>query len=290
MSAAKRGAKGGRGDRSTRTAGEAFHTDFRESMSYGSYLQLDAILDAQAPVSDSHDEMLFIIIHQATELWLKLILHELTAATGHIRDDDLAPAFKMLARVSRVQEQLIQSWTVLSTMTPADYLTFRDRLGHASGFQSHQYRALEFMMGNKDAAFLGPFRHRPDQHDALRAILEAPALYDECIRLLARRGFAIDAGQVERDWSAQRTSDPSVEAAWLEIYRNTEEHWDLYELAEELVDLEDAFQTWRFRHLTTVERVIGRKRGTGGTSGVAYLQRALDIRFFPEIWAVRTAL
>ncbi len=272
------------------TAGEVFHTDFREEMGYGGYLGLDAILGAQKPVSDSHDEMLFIIVHQATELWLKLVLHELGAAVRHLRADDLAPAFKMLARVSRVQEQLIQSWTVLSTMTPADYLKFRDALGHASGFQSRQYRSLEFLMGNKDRAYMKPFGDNKAEFAALEAILEAPSLYDECIRLLARRGFAIDKSQTERDWSLPRQPDASVRAAWLEIYRNTEQHWDLYELAEELVDLEDAFQTWRFRHVTTVERVIGFKRGTGGTSGVAYLKRVLDIRFFPEVWAVRTDL
>lgn len=271
-------------------AGEDFHTDFREEMGYGGYLGLDAILGAQKPVSDSHDEMLFIIVHQATELWLKLVLHELGAAVRHLRADDLAPAFKMLARVSRIQEQLIQSWTVLSTMTPVDYLEFRDALGHASGFQSRQYRSLEFLMGNKDRAYMKPFGDNKTEFAALEAILEAPSLYDECIRLLARRGFAIDKSQTERDWSLKREPDESVQAAWLEIYRNTEKHWDLYELAEELVDLEDAFQTWRFRHVTTVERVIGFKRGTGGTSGVAYLKRVLDIRFFPEVWAVRTEL
>ena len=272
------------------TAGEDFHTDFKSSMSYGSYLKLDAILGAQKRVSKSHDEMLFIIIHQATELWLKLVLHELQAACRHLRADDLAPAFKMLARVSRVQEQLIQSWTVLSTMTPADYLKFRDALGHASGFQSRQYRSLEYLMGNKDRAYMRPFHDQPEEHKALQAVLEAPSLYDECIRLLARRGFPIDDTEIDRDWSRPRKPNESVRAAWLSIYRDTAKYWDLYELAEELIDLEDAFQTWRFRHVTTVERVIGFKRGTGGTSGVAYLKRALDIRFFPEVWAVRTEL
>ncbi len=274
-----------------KTAAEAgAHTDFREAMSYGDYLGLDRLLRLQKPLSKSHDEMLFIILHQATELGMKLMLHELGAAMAHIRRDDLAPAFKMLARVSRVQEQLIQSWAVLSTMTPSDYTTFRSHLGQASGFQSHQYRSLEFVMGNKRRSMMAPHSHAPRTYRALERILEAPGLYDEAIRLLARRGFRIPKSQTERDWSRRRRPSARVQSAWLEVYRNTETHLDLYELAEELVDLEDAFQTWRFKHLTTVERVIGRKRGTGGTSGVDYLKRALDIRFFPELWAVRTDL
>jgi tryptophan 2,3-dioxygenase len=265
-------------------------TDFAGQMSYGDYLHLDDLLGAQAPLTDRHDEMLFVVIHQASELWIKLILHEIEGAVGQFRADDLGPAFKMLARVSRVQEQLVQSWSVLATLTPADYLTFRDALGHASGFQSHQYRILEYVLGNKDPRKLAQFRHRPDIHDRVAAALNGPSLYDEAIGLLARRGFAIDPGQVTRDWAERREADESVRAAWLEIYRDTEKYWDLYELAEKLIDLEDAFQTWRFRHLTTVERIIGHKRGTGGTSGAAYLKGALAYRFFPEIWDVRTVL
>ncbi len=267
-----------------------FHIDFADDMSYGDYLRLDSLLACQSPISDSHDETLFIIIHQATELWLKLVLHELTAAMAHIRQDDLGPALKMLARVSRIQEQLVQSWSVLSTMTPTDYLRFRDRLGHASGFQSHQFRSLEFLLGNRDVALLAPFRHSPQIHGALDTILSAPSLYDECLKLLDRRGFALAPQAVERDWRQSYTVQPSVATAWLAIYQDTDQHWDLYELAEELVDLEDAFQTWRFRHLNTVARIIGHKRGTGGTTGVDYLRRALDIRIFPELWDVRTAL
>ncbi len=272
------------------TPASGAHTDFSETLSYGGYLRLDDLLACQKPLSDCHDEMLFIVIHQATELWMKLILHELGSAIARIREDALAPAFKMLARVSRIQSQLIQSWDVLATLTPADYMAFRDRLGHASGFQSYQYRAIEFALGNKNPEMLAPHRHDPEIHRRLEAALNAPSLYDEAIRLLARRGFEIAPDRLDRDWSRPYEADPSVEAAWLAVYRDTGAHWDLYELAEELVDLEDWFQQWRFRHLTTVERVIGRKRGTGGTSGVAYLRHALDIRFFPELWSVRTAL
>jgi tryptophan 2,3-dioxygenase len=273
-----------------RDPGTEAHVDFRAAMSYGDYLRLDQLLDCQRPVSDQHDEMLFIIIHQATELWMKLALHEFGAATAHLRADNLAASFKGMARVSRIQAQLIQSWDVLSTLTPADYLSFRDKLGHSSGFQSYQYRMVEFALGNKNAAMLEPHRHRPELHARLTAALNAPSLYDEVIALLARRGFAIDAALLARDVATPHRGDDSVRAAWLAIYRDTARHWDLYELAEELVDLEDWFQQWRFRHVTTVERIIGRKRGTGGTAGVAYLRQALDIRFFPELWEVRTEL
>ena len=266
------------------------HTDFRDAMSYGDYLQLDRLLDCQHPRSAQHDEMLFVILHQSTELWLKLALHELGAARAKIRADDLPPAFKMTARVSRIQAQLIQSWDVLSTLTPADYLAFRDQLGHASGFQSFQYRALEFRLGNKNRAVLAPHRDRPPHHAMLEAELAAPSLYDEVIRLLARRGFAIDPGSLERDWSLPYRTAASVREAWLAVYRDTARHWDLYELAEELVDLEDSFQQWRFRHAKTVERIIGMKRGTGGTSGVAYLRQVIDVTYFPELWEVRTLL
>jgi tryptophan 2,3-dioxygenase len=266
------------------------HTDFSAAMSYGDYLQLDALLAAQQPLSGEHDELLFIVIHQTTELWMKLALHELRFARAEIRAEHLPPAFKALARVSRVQAQLIQSWDVLSTLTPADYSRFRPALGQASGFQSWQYRLIEFLLGNKQPGMLAPHRHRPDLHAALEAELAAPSLYDEAIRLLARRGFAIDKSVLERDVRQPYTADPSVRGAWLSVYRDTARHWELYELAEELVDLEDWFQQWRFRHVTTVERIIGRKPGTGGTAGVAYLRRALDIRFFPELWDVRTEI
>ncbi len=276
--------------RGVRPAHEGAHTDFRAEMSYGDYLRLDRLLACQKPLTARHDEVLFVIIHQAAELWMKLVIHELSAAIACIKHDDLQPAFKMTARVSRIQNQLIQSWDVLSTLTPADYMTFRGALGRASGFQSYQYRMIEFLLGNKSRAMLAPHRHRPDIHRALETALEAPSLYDEALRLLARRGFTIATAVTERDFSQPYRPHRSVEAAWLAIYRDTERHWDLYELAEELVDLEDSFQQWRFRHVTTVERIIGSKRGTGGTAGVAYLRKALDIRFFPELWDLRTAL
>lgn len=266
------------------------HTDFREEMSYGAYLRLPDLLSCQTPVSDHHDEMLFIIIHQSTELWMKLMIHELSAALDSLRQNSLRPAFKMLARVSRTQAQLIQSWDVLSTLTPADYLSFRDQLGQSSGFQSYQYRTIEYLMGNKRRGMLAPHRHDAAILSDLTRVLESPSIYDETLRLLAARGFAIAAEQVDRDWSVTRQPDESVHQAWLEIYRNTDRHWDLYELGEELLDLEDSFQQWRFRHLMTVERIIGARTGTGGTSGSLYLRKALDIRFFPELWDVRTAL
>jgi tryptophan 2,3-dioxygenase len=266
------------------------HTDFSASMSYGDYLHLDKLLDAQHPLSPHHNEMLFIIQHQTTELWLKLVIHELKAALTHIRGDDLAPAFKMMARVSRIMAQLIQAWDVLSTLTPSEYLDFRGALGRASGFQSHQYRAVEFLLGNKRPEMLAPFRHRADVHDALTALLRSPSIYDEAIMLLARRGFAIDGAIRERDWREPYEANASVQAAWAAVYRDTTHHWDLYELGEELVDLEDFFRQWRFRHVTTVERIIGAKPGTGGTKGVAYLRSLLEARLFPELWDLRTAL
>ncbi|MCP5366576.1 MAG: tryptophan 2,3-dioxygenase [Hyphomicrobiales bacterium] len=272
------------------TLPEGAHTDFKGAMSYGDYLDLDTILAAQHPRTDEHDELLFVIIHQASELWMKLAIHELLAARDRIRAGHLRPAFKMLARVAQIQGQLLQSWSVLSTMTPADYLRFRDQLGQSSGFQSHQYRRIEYFLGNKNPAFLRPHEHRPEILATLRATLEAPSLYDEAVLLLHRRGFAIDDAVVNRDWSRRHTANPSVHDAWLAVYRDTEAHWDLYELAEKLVDLEDSFQQWRFRHLKTVARIIGHKRGTGGTTGVDYLTKALEYRFFPELWDLRTAL
>jgi tryptophan 2,3-dioxygenase len=264
--------------------------DFSASMSYGDYLDLARLLDCQHPKSVDHNELLFIIQHQATELWLKLVLHELDAAREQLTRDDLQPAFKMLARVSRIFAQLVQAWDVLSTLTPSEYSAFRPLLGNSSGFQSHQYRMLEFRLGNRDAALLGPFRHRPAMHDALVAELDRPSLYDEAVRLLARRGFAIPPDRVARDWREKPEVSAEVEAAWLSIYRDTAAHWELYELAEKLVDLDVAFRQWRFRHVTTVERIIGAKRGTGGTSGVGYLRHVAEVQLFPELWRVRTAL
>lgn len=269
---------------------DGIHTDFSEGMSYGEYLRLDTLLSAQAPLSGEHDELLFIVIHQVMELWLKLLNRELDKALGHVRADQLQPAFKCLARINRIQEQLIQAWTVLSTMTPSDYLRFRPSLGRSSGFQSWQYRLVEFKLGAKDAAKIAPHRHRSEIADQLEAAYRAPSLYDESLRLLAARGYQIPREILDRDVTSPYVADPSVEAAWEEIYRHSDEHFDLYELAEELVDLEDAFQQWRFRHMKTVERIIGMRRGTGGSSGVAYLRGALEQSFFPELWSVRTKL
>jgi tryptophan 2,3-dioxygenase len=266
------------------------HWDLGESLSYGDYLHLDKLLGAQAPLSGQHDEMLFIVMHQASELWMKLCIHELRAAIAQIRQDALDPAFKMLARVSRVQAQLTQSWDVLSTMTPADYSAFRDSLGKSSGFQSYQYRTLEYLLGNKNGAMIEVHRRTPAIYQQLHEALQTPSLYDESLRLLGRRGFALPPDCLERDWSQPYVERPEVIAAWLEVYRSTDEHWDLYELAEKLVDVDQRFQLWRFAHLKTVERIIGYKRGTGGTSGVSYLARAMDLRFFPELWSVRTSM
>ena len=271
-------------------ADENVHWDFGEEMNYAGYLQLDKILNAQTTHSDHHDEVMFVMIHQISELWIKLALHEVSAARELIRKDTLEPAFKMFSRVSRVQRQLARIWDVMSTMTPADYMGFRDELGHASGFQSFQYRILEFTLGNKNAQLIEVHRHDPEVFARVEAALRSPSVYDEALRLLARRGHDIPAEQLERDWSEPYRSHPGVEAAWLQVYRNSEKHWDLYELAEKLVDVEDHFHQWRFRHMKTVERIIGFKRGTGGTSGVSFLVKALELRFFPELWTVRTSL
>lgn len=264
--------------------------DFAGAMSYGDYLALEELLGAQRPLSGDHNELLFIVQHQASELWMKLAIHELIAARDLVRGDTLPPAFKMLARVARVMAQLNQSWDVLSTLTPAEYSSFRGSLGASSGFQSFQYRMIEFLLGNKDAHRMEPHRHKPKLYAALEALFAAPSLYDEAIRVLARRGFAVDAECVERDWRTLRPFNESVCRAWVEVYRETSKHWDLYELAEKLVDLEDAFRQWRFRHATTVERIIGLKRGTGGTSGVGYLRKMVEVELFPELWRARTQL
>ncbi len=264
--------------------------DFSADMSYGDYLRLDEVLSAQHPLSPHHDEMLFIVQHQTSELWMKLMLHELRAAIAALAADELQPAFKMLARVSRIMEQLVHAWDVLATMTPPEYSAIRPYLGRSSGFQSWQYRCIEFAAGNKDPLMLAPHEHRPERLAEVEAAWRAPSLYDEALRLLARRGLAVPTRAVDRDWTVRHEPDTGVEAAWLEVYRDPAQHWDLYQLAEELTDFEDAFRLWRFRHLTTVERVIGSRRGTGGTSGVGYLRAMLDVVLFPEIWSLRSVL
>lgn len=264
--------------------------DFSSAMSYGDYLQLDAILTAQKPLSPDHNEMLFIVQHQTSELWMKLMLHELRAAIGKVAGDELGAAFKMLARVSKIMEQLVHAWDVLATMTPPEYSAIRPYLASSSGFQSAQYRCIEFALGNKNAAMLKPHAHRPDLLAQVQAAYEAPSLYDEALRLLARRGLAVPATHTQRDWTKPYSENDQVEQAWLTVYRDPQRHWDLYQLGEELTDLEDAFRLWRFRHVTTVERVIGFKRGTGGTGGVSYLRKMLDVVLFPEIWKLRTDL
>ena len=271
-------------------AEEKAQLDFSHSMSYGDYLHLDEILGAQHPLSPTHDELLFIVQHQTSELWMKLMLHELHAAQGCVVQGQLPDAFKMLARVSRIMEQLVSAWNVLSTMTPTEYTAMRPYLANSSGFQSAQYRCIEFALGNKNAAMLKPHAHRPDLLAMVERAYRAPSLYDESLRLLARHGLAIPASHLERDWTQPYTASPEVEAAWQTVYRDPHAHWDLYQLGEKLADIEDAFRLWRFRHVTTVERVIGFKRGTGGTGGVSYLRKMLDVVLFPEIWSVRTAL
>jgi tryptophan 2,3-dioxygenase len=269
---------------------DSIHRELGAEESYGSYLRLDLLLAAQQRRSDTHDEMLFIVIHQASELWMKLLLHEMAALMHNLRTDALDDALKMFARIGRIQQQLIQSWDVLATMTPSEYSRLRPSLGRSSGFQSHQYRLLEFQLGNKDAALAEVHRSTPAIFALLEEALDAPSLYDEALQLLARRGFALPPAVFDRPWRQAYAADPAVEAAWLAVYGDIETHWDLYDLAEKLVDLEDRFQQWRFRHMKTVERIIGRKAGTGGSSGVGYLSRALELKFFPELWSIRTAL
>ncbi len=264
--------------------------DFEKRMSYGDYLKLDTLLSAQAPLSEKQDETLFIIVHHVQELWLNLIIHELEFAMSNLREDKAGIAFKALARISRVQEQLVTAWDVLSTMTPSDYLTFRDTLGQASGFQSYQYRLVEILLGAKDARMLMPHKHRPEVYERLLMAFQAPSIYDEAIALIARHGFKLPKELLERDFSQNRQFSEALAEVWLQIYREPEKHFELYELAEELVDVEDHFQQWRFRHMKTVERIIGHKKGTGGSSGVGFLKTALDRTFFPELWAVRTEL
>jgi len=267
-------------------SGEKIHWD--QDISYDSYLDLGTLLDAQKPRSGEHDEMLFIIIHQSAELWMKLCIHEISGAMEQVKQDDLRPAFKMLSRVSKIQAQLLQSWEVLSTMTPSDYAKFRDTLGQSSGFQSFQYRTMEFALGNKNADMVKAHRSSPERFESLSKILAAPSFYDLTLQLLAKRGLNIPEKSLSRDWSEPYVASKGVEDAWKLIYENPNDYWDLYELAEKLVDLEYHFQQWRFAHMKTVERIIGFRRGTGGTGGVSYLVKALDLRFFPELWTVRT--
>jgi tryptophan 2,3-dioxygenase len=262
----------------------------RKEISYSGYLELDKILQAQQPLSSAHDEMLFIIQHQTSELWMKLAIHELSATCRLIAADDLQPAFKTLSRVSRILEQLNSAWDVLRTMTPSEYTEFRGSLGQSSGFQSWQYRMIEFLVGNKNAAMIHTHQDDKAVVERLEAAHRAPSIYDLTIRLLDRRGLAIDKAIIERDVSVSHIGDDSVVRAWLAVYQDPARFWELYELAEKLVDFEDYFRRWRFNHVTTVERIIGFKRGTGGTSGVSYLRKMLDVVLFPELWQVRTQL
>lgn len=266
------------------------HTDFSNQMTYGEYLQLDKILSAQKRLSGHHDEMLFIIIHQASELWMKLILHEMNAAIKSIEENDLSTAQKRLARVSKTQSQIINAWDVLSTMTPSEYMEFRDSLGQASGFQSFQYRMIEFSLGYKADHVLKIYQKNPELYQSLSVAFRSPGIYDVTIRALHRAGLPIDEDILNRDVTKKYHENDSVHAAWLTVYRNPKKYWELYELAEKLVDIEDWLQQWRFRHMKTVERIIGFKTGTGGSSGVHYLKKVLDQRFFPELWDIRTEL
>ncbi|CDQ18696.1 tryptophan 2,3-dioxygenase [Halobacillus karajensis] len=269
---------------------ENVHTDFSNRMTYGEYLGLEDLLSAQKRLSPHHDEMLFIIIHQVSELWMKLILHELHAATEAIRENQMQSAFKMLARVSSIQKQIIQAWDVLSTLTPAEYMEFRDQLGQASGFQSYQYRMIEFALGYKTPHVLKIYKKDPDLHKRLNEAYRAPSLYDAAIGKLSEAGLPISAHLLDRDYTELYERDSTVEKAWSHIYKNVDQYWDLYQLGEKLVDIEDSLQQWRFRHMKTVERIIGHKKGTGGSSGVGYLKKVLDHRFFPELWDVRTTI
>ena len=265
-------------------------TDLAPGSSYGGYLALDVLLSAQRPRSRHHDEMLFIIQHQTSELWMKLMIHELAAAIGHVQADELAPCFKILARVKQIQRQLFEQWAVLETLTPSEYLEFRDVLGPASGLQSFQFRAIEFLLGNKNARRLELYRNERAVRERLESLLRAPSLYDEFLRYLARRGMAVPAERVERDWSQPYERHPGVVEVFRAVYENTTQYWAEYDMCEKLVDVEENFQLWRFRHVKTVERVIGFKRGTGGSAGVAFLRRTLETPLFPELIDVRTHL
>lgn len=270
--------------------GEDIHWDPAKGLSYARYLHLDEVLNAQDLLTNEHDEMMFMIIHQTSELWIKLCLHELDAAIHLVQANQSRPAMKNLARVARIQEQLTQSWAVLSTMTPADYLSFRDKLGQSSGFQSWQYRCMEFRLGNKNAKLARVFAQDPTAQARVQSALNAPSLYDETLQFAHRQGMVLPDDVISRDWSTSYIPSDKVEAMWREVYLDPAKWWELYEFAEKLVDLEQKFQQWRFNHMKTVERIIGFRRGTGGSSGVNYLVKALDLRLFPELWTVRTAL
>ena len=269
---------------------EKVHWDLGASQSYADYLQLDKLLDAQKPNSFEHDEMLFIIVHQASELWMRLFLHELETVFEFVRRDNLDPSFKRLSRISQVQDQLLAVWGILSTMTPYDYSAFRNQLGRSSGFQSPQYRQLEFLLGNKNADMVVVHKRDPKSYETLKRALVGPSLYDEVLRLLSRRGYGVPEDYLSRDFSLPYVASKQVAGAWLGVYHNAEKDWDLYELAERLVDLDHKFQLWRLHHLKTVERVIGYKSGTGGTAGVSYLAKALELKFFPELWTIQTSM
>jgi len=279
-------------DRNERPLEESIHTDLEGRLTYGGYLRLDQLLAAQQPLSQPphHDEMLFIVQHQTSELWLKLLIHELTAATDHLRNDRVWQFGKVIARCKRVLDQLTAQWSVLETLTPSEYMEFRDILGPSSGFQSLQYRKVEFLLGNKNAAMLKVFAHDTDGHAALQAALVAPSLYDEFLRYLGRWGHPVPWQHQERDFSQPHVMDPALVPVFERIYEDTSRYWREYALCEDLVDLETQFQLWRFRHMRTVMRIIGFKPGTGGSSGVAFLRKALELTFFPELFEVRTAI
>jgi len=269
---------------------KSIQTDFKEKMTYSEYLSLDTLLSSQHRLSDHHDEMLFIIVHHVSELWMKQILHELYSAIADIQADNLRSSFKKLARVSQIQEQLKSVWDVLSTLTPSEYIEFRDKLGSASGFQSYQNRLVEFALGYKTEYVLKIYENDPELHQILQEAYDAPSLYDVSIQALSRAGFSIDKEVLNRDFNITHLSNESVKRAWMIVYKNVEQYWELYELAEKLVDIEGLFQQWRFRHMKTVERIIGFKKGTGGSGGVSYLKKVLDQYFFPELWELRTEL
>ena len=269
---------------------DGIQTNLKGRMRYGDYLSLEKILSAQEPKSGHHDEMLFIVIHQASELWLKLAGYEVAAAISNVRNSEFGHAFKVISRVKQILNQLVDSWNILATLTPVDYHKFRDQLGTASGFQSYGYRKLEFLLGNRNADILNVHRETPFAYNELSEILKQPSLYDEAIKKLSEAGFEIDESVLERDVSSHYEHNESVLQAWLKVYRNSEEHFELYELAEKLVDIEDAFQQWRFKHMYTVQRIIGHKKGTGGSSGVTFLKKALETSFFPELFELRTEL
>jgi tryptophan 2,3-dioxygenase len=279
-------------DPNQRALESGIELDLRNRLTYGGYLKLDQLLSAQKPLSNPphHDEMLFIIQHQTSELWMKLIVHELRAAIVHLQHDDLGPCLKILARVKQIQRQLFEQWAVLETLTPSEYMEFRHVLGPASGFQSLQYRLVEFLLGNKNADMLKVFGYDPAQQQTLRAALDAPSLYDEFLRYLARAGHAIPQANVEREWSKPHQHSPELIPILRRIYERPDQFWGDYHMCEQLVDVEESFQLWRFRHMKTVERIIGYKRGTGGSSGVAFLKKALELTFFPELLEVRTVI